>query len=158
MSYRKTIKQLYGVGLTDDGKIALELGAFKADLRLSVLVEPRKNTIIHSCPAVKQGRPCWHLAAGLDAAYYVAGKKLQLPQKGPVAEIVSVDEQPPRVTVVRDLTPGYLESRGCSRRDGDFKIFKFSPDTDVVPSVSGPRFAFGRFRRAVLALLRAVQA
>lgn len=150
---------IYGVGLTPDGRIALEIGASSANVRLGVLVDPRRRVIAHSCPVAEQGKPCWHLAAGIDALAFLTGRRLIAPQRGPAAEVDVVNEQAPAgIAVVRDLTENYYAYKGVTYlRRGDFKMFRLEepaePEQIAEPAPAGvPPFPL-RLVRASLAAI-----
>jgi len=151
---------VYGVALTAEGLIALEVGASTANMRLGILIDPRKRTITHSCPTVAKGKPCWHLAAGVDAMAFAAGKRLLVPQRGPLAEVEEVDEQVAAGTAVHhDVTADFYNLKNVFYlRKGDFKVFTLEEHKEPgeTACVSRPGF-LTRLGRAFLAFCGAIQ-
>jgi hypothetical protein len=152
---------VYGVALTAEGMIALEVGASTANMRLGILIDPRKRTITHFCPTVAKGKPCWHLAAGVDALAFAAGKRLALPQRGPLADVEVVDKQVAAGTPVHhDATADFYSLKNVLYlRKGDFKVFALEEregQTEEAARTPRPGFLV-RLGRAFLAFTGAIQ-
>jgi hypothetical protein len=98
-----------GVGKTADA-LVLEIAAPSKKYRYLVAVTPDMK-VTHKCKAASEGRPCWHLAAALEAMARFKGYKQTYP-----TTVDSVVETPEVTEIEEDLTPqifGHI---------GDFKL------------------------------------
>ena len=98
-----------GVGKTADA-LVLEIAMPSKSYRYLVSITPDMK-VTHKCKAASEGRPCWHLAAALEAMARFKGYKQTYP-----TTVDSVVETPEVTEIEEDLTPqifGHI---------GDFKL------------------------------------
>ncbi len=98
-----------GFGLGRDGKIYMEYQfSSNTDKRTIIAVtKTRPQTVFHTCPAVQNEKPCWHLGA----------ISLALTNSLPIEVEIQEQEVTPSV-IIKDMTQDILD------KQGDFEILE----------------------------------
>lgn len=113
-----------GVGKTADA-LVLEIAAPSKKYRYLVAVTPDMK-VTHKCKAASEGRPCWHLAAALEAMACFKGYKQVYP-----ATVDSIADAP-QITEVEDVTQQVLG------RSGDFRLLNVA-NTSIEEDADGDK-------------------
>lgn len=117
-NYERYLEQSHlvkGVGRTSSGALLIEIQSATRGRRYLVRVSPG-FVIEHVCEAARNGRPCWHLAAAVEAVGAINGNRYEYPV------LVETGLAEPEPEEVLDVT------QRCLGRPGDFSILNVSKE------------------------------